>query len=117
MISRGHDRGCENRRVERFPVQIPAGKCRVQVGICTAIPRKIDSTFAPERVIAILDKMQSELRPEIEEHLLRWSSDTDAVAKWESEVDVMREFALKRPDSHAGINKETFRTGYLLNNL
>ena len=41
--------------------------------------------------------MQAELRPEIEEHLLRWSSDPDALANWEKEVDVMREFALKRP--------------------
>ena len=69
---------------------------------------EIDSTFAPERVTAILDQMQAELQPEIEEHLLRWSSNPDALTKWENEIDVMREFALKRPEAMRVLIRQHF---------
>ena len=73
---------------------------------------QIDSTYAPERVTTVLDQMQAELRPEINEHLLRWSSDPEALANWESEIDAMREFALKRPEAMRELIKETFRPGH-----
>ena len=69
---------------------------------------QIDSTYGPNRVIAILDQMQAVLQPEMEEHFLRWSSDPDALANWEKEVDVMREFALKRPDAMRDLLKKHF---------
>jgi len=60
---------------------------------------RINSTYAPERVIPILNKLKAELDMEIEEHLSRWNSDPNALVNWEKEVDLMREFALKRPDA------------------
>jgi len=69
---------------------------------------QIESTYAPGRVIAILDQMKAELQPEIEEHLLRWSSDPLALENWEREVNVMREFALKRPDTMRELVKKHF---------
>ena len=59
---------------------------------------QLSTTYAPERVIAILDNWEITLRPEIEENFQRWSPDPDALAHWEAEVGVMREFAQKRPE-------------------
>ncbi len=69
---------------------------------------QIDTTFSPERVTSILDGMKAELDPEIKEHLSRWSSDPNAVDNWEREIDVMREFALKRPDAMRDLIKQHF---------
>ncbi len=60
---------------------------------------QINTTYAPERVTAILDQWEATLRPEIQENLLRWGTESDTLENWEKEVEVIRMFALKRPEA------------------
>ena len=59
----------------------------------------MNSTFKTERVISVIDQTEAALRPEMEEFFMRWASREDSLEKWEGEVDVMRMFAQKRPES------------------
>ena len=59
----------------------------------------MNSTFNTERVISVIDQTAAELRPEMKEFFMRWDSREDPLEKWEDEVDVMRMFAQKRPES------------------
>jgi hypothetical protein len=55
----------------------------------------LNSTFRPARVRALIDEMQTEIRPIIAEHSARWG--TRDVQGWESEIEIMRRFADDRP--------------------
>jgi hypothetical protein len=68
----------------------------------------LNSTYRPERMVAVLDSMEAVYAPEIEEHLNRWSvtepvhwnffwRPTITFEEWRGEVEVMREFAQQRP--------------------
>jgi hypothetical protein len=54
----------------------------------------INSTFQPERVIGIIDSLQSMLAPEMPYHFERWGGNMN---DWENNVNNMRWFALNRP--------------------
>jgi len=58
----------------------------------------LNTTFLPERVIGEIDRMESALDGDIEKHILRWSSINNSIDQWHTNVDVMREFAIKRPE-------------------
>lgn len=75
----------------------------------------MDTIFSPEVVISKIDEMAWVIAPEIEEHMDRWSYhdtmlgkvwhsitgeklNTDYYAKWQEEVDKLKEFAVKRPE-------------------
>lgn len=75
----------------------------------------MDTIFSPEVVISKIDEMARVIAPEIEEHMDRWSYhdtmlgkvwhsitgeklNTDYYAKWQEEVDKLKEFAVKRPE-------------------
>ena len=108
-IDAGHDRCCDSRQGGAGFCSDPCWKMQeFRSEFARRFLDQINSTYAPERVIAILDQMQAKLRPEIEEHFLRWSSDPDALANWENEVDAMREFALKRPEAMRELIKKHF---------
>ncbi|MCF7919504.1 MAG: CotH kinase family protein [Candidatus Cloacimonetes bacterium] len=75
----------------------------------------INTTFAPDRVIGIIDEMESVLEPAIERHIEIWG-DTDTyhqdnsfatIEQWHDNVDVMRDYATLRGDYVIGhiINK------------
>jgi len=57
----------------------------------------LNTTFTPENVIAMVDSFAALYRPEMALHLTRWNADK-TVEKWEKDVDVLRQFAIKRPD-------------------
>ena len=57
----------------------------------------LNTTFTPERVIGIIDRMQAEIRPEIPEHINRWRLMDNSIAVWEQNVEVLRSFARNRP--------------------
>ena len=56
----------------------------------------IITTFEPKRVIKIIDSLQTNLEPEMQRHINRWGTIT-SMKKWHSKIDVMYEFARKRP--------------------
>jgi hypothetical protein len=68
----------------------------------------LNTTYWPERMVAVLDSMKAVYAPEIQEHMNRWwVTEREywnfywrppiTYEEWESEVGVMEEFARKRP--------------------
>jgi hypothetical protein len=55
----------------------------------------LNTTFAPDRLVSILNEMENRYEPEIKEHLDRWYADR-SVTVWRNEVGVMRNFAIRR---------------------
>jgi hypothetical protein len=54
----------------------------------------LNTTFHPNRVLAAIEEKYQLLLPEIDRHLDRWLINKQ---RWESQVDILREFARKRP--------------------
>ena len=69
----------------------------------------ISYTFAPERVISIVDSLQAGIEPEMPRHIERWKNDCmehlwwgtfcgiPSMSRWRSEVNRLRNFAKDRP--------------------
>ena len=57
----------------------------------------LNTSFTPQRVISIIDKMQAAINPEMPEHIHRWNIMGGSMDVWEKNVDVMRTFARERP--------------------
>ncbi len=55
----------------------------------------LNSTFSSERVLQKIDQFYSNLLPEMQRHLKRWNLKQ---SNWNEQVDVMRKFALNRPN-------------------
>ena len=62
----------------------------------------MNTTFKPERVLTIIDSLQTLLAPEIQRHKERWQDSMSFGPSWESLVDVLREFAMERPGHMTG---------------
>jgi hypothetical protein len=60
----------------------------------------LDSTFNSRTVNLKIDKMQAEIAPFMQEHINRWRA-IDSYQKWLDNVNVLREFAAKRPEFQA----------------
>ena len=56
----------------------------------------IEGPFSAERMLAGIDRMHALLSPEMDRHTARWRKPADK-EQWEKEVEIMREFARKRP--------------------
>ena len=56
----------------------------------------LNTIFLPDHMTGLLDEMKKHIAPEIPEHLQRWMHQK-TFAHWEESVEVMRQFALKRP--------------------
>lgn len=56
----------------------------------------LNSTFKSSDVVGKIDEMQNVLKPEIQEHIARWRA-IDSYAAWLANVDVLRSFAIQRP--------------------
>jgi uncharacterized repeat protein (TIGR02543 family) len=57
----------------------------------------LNSTFLPDRVISTIDVMQAQIAADLPRHLRRWTVLDGSLEQWESNVRVMRDFALQRP--------------------
>ncbi len=57
---------------------------------------QLNTGFLPERSLYLINKLKQQITPEIEEHISRWSQPANINA-WQKEIDVMRDFAKKRP--------------------
>ena len=59
---------------------------------------QLNTSFAPERVVAQIDQMEAARELEIEETLLRWRGSDASAEDWHNVINVMREFGEYRPD-------------------
>ncbi len=63
----------------------------------------INTTFDPDRVINIIDSMKAIIAPEMPEDIQRWKNECydycgiPSLSAWETDIEIMREFARKRP--------------------
>ena len=57
----------------------------------------ITQTFYPPRVIGIIDSLASLIEPYIPEHSHRWCRGELTLSQWKANVQIMRDFAQKRP--------------------
>jgi hypothetical protein len=57
---------------------------------------QLNTAFHPDRVIAVINEMENHIRPEIEEHTLRWKRPGSENA-WLNEVNDLRNYARARP--------------------
>lgn len=66
----------------------------------------LKTTFAPERTIAILDRMASEIRTEIPKNYERWHA--LSLKNWEKNVNLMKEMLTKRVEYSKQHLQDTF---------
>ncbi|GAB3173510.1 CotH kinase family protein [Telluribacter humicola] len=56
----------------------------------------LNSTYLPERTVPIINTMKQRIQPEIGEHIARWKT-SGGVNDWNNEVNIMIDFAQRRP--------------------
>ncbi|KAA3618714.1 MAG: T9SS C-terminal target domain-containing protein [Calditrichaeota bacterium] len=56
------------------------------------------TTFESGRSLAVIDSLQSLLAPEVPRHKEKWPKSLSFGSSWETQVEIMREFARKRPE-------------------
>ncbi len=67
----------------------------------------LNTSFRPERVIALLEEYQQALEPDFPEHITRWKRPTSIDRSWEwnswyNQINMMRNFADQRPSYQWG---------------
>ncbi len=65
----------------------------------------LNTTFATDRVIGIIDSLQNQIYDVYPDHLARWR--TQNMTGWESQVELLRRWARERPD-HVWNNMRNF---------
>lgn len=56
----------------------------------------LNSTFTVDRIVSLIEEMESTIQPEIKEHIDRWVY-PNYYDYWEYNVEVMKKFAMERP--------------------
>ncbi len=57
----------------------------------------IGTTFRPERTVALIDSLKADIAGEMPRHTTRWTQSASFGPSWESQIEIMREFARRRP--------------------
>lgn len=73
----------------------------------------INTTFLPEVVIKEIDRLETLMEPEIEEHIRRWNKPAWSVHHWHMQNNMLRIFAMHRP----AINQEHIRQYFNLDGV
>ena len=74
----------------------------------------LNTHFLSSRLISVFNDIKSLIEPEIEEHLSRWNN-SSSLQKWRSNVDIMIDFAAKRPDVQLEHLREYFNIEGIIN--
>lgn len=69
----------------------------------------LNITFNPTRVLKIIDSLKANIEAEIPRHIKKWEKSTSFNSGWNYHVEVMREFATKRPGYVIGQLIEKFK--------
>ena len=56
----------------------------------------LNSWYSASRAVALVDTMQAELQPAMDEHIRRWQANGGSVAGWQTRVQTLRDFAAQR---------------------
>lgn len=84
---------------------------------CARMSVHMLTTFAPKRASKLLTSMKNEVRPEIGRHIKRWRWEWDprklfmSIDKWETYLEVMRDYCNRRPASMLEMMDKYFKTG------
>ena len=62
----------------------------------------INNTYESNYVIGIIDSMKAVISSEIPRHKNRWPQSVSYTTGWDNNVEIMRDFAIKRPDYMRG---------------
>ncbi|TVR39802.1 MAG: T9SS C-terminal target domain-containing protein [Bacteroidia bacterium] len=81
-----------------------------QTGFVTRFADLLNSNFAESVVVQKLESFREMYLPEMPEHIHRWRMPED-MNHWESEIDVMRNFAIERPGYLRQYLREEFDLG------
>ncbi|RJQ59570.1 MAG: T9SS C-terminal target domain-containing protein [Stygiobacter sp.] len=57
----------------------------------------MNTTFEKNHVLAVIDSMARDIASEVPRHKLRWSQSISYGTGWQSQIDIMKTFAEKRP--------------------
>jgi hypothetical protein len=71
----------------------------------------INNTYEPNYVIGIIDSMKAVIGSEIPRHKIRWTQSVSYTTGWDNNVQIMRDFAIKRPDFIREFIKNYFNLG------
>ncbi|WP_167553053.1 CotH kinase family protein [Evansella clarkii] len=64
----------------------------------TALADHMNTTFSSERVVNVINDLAAGIEPEMDNHINRWGI-PESMDEWEEKVEIMREFALNRPEA------------------
>jgi hypothetical protein len=56
----------------------------------------LNSTFLPERIVHIIERLQSGIEPEMPRHIMRWNAPRN-IGMWRQQIDEMKAFVNERP--------------------
>lgn len=73
----------------------------------------LNTTFAPERVIGIIDSLQMQIYDAYPEHIERWS--VPSMTSWENAVEKLRTYSTQRPGFVLENMKNFFSLGSIVN--
>ncbi|MDX2432454.1 MAG: CotH kinase family protein, partial [Bacteroides sp.] len=73
----------------------------------------LNTTYATDRVIGIIDSLQNQIYDEYPEHLARWRHQN--MSGWESRVEELRRWARERPDHVWNNMRNFFSLGEIVN--
>jgi hypothetical protein len=85
--------------------------------ICARLAVHMLTTFAPERGLAILDRIAGDLRPEMERHFDRWRWSWNferlfmSMNRWDAYLDQLRDYCRERPQAMLNILDKRFGVG------
>jgi len=68
----------------------------------------INTTFQPSRVLFVIDSLKQAIENEIPRHKIRWPQSISLGTDWNVNIQLMRDFAIKRPDAIRGFFSSKF---------
>jgi hypothetical protein len=83
----------------------------------------MNTTFSPEHILHVVDSFRNKIAGEMPDHIARWGGQLvsdplreswiqplpNSMAQWESKVQVMRNFAINRPDTAINMLRRFFK--------
>jgi len=68
----------------------------------------INNTYEPNYIISVIDSIKTLISAEIPRHKNRWTQSVSYTTGWDNNVEIMRDFARKRPEFIRGFIKDYF---------
>jgi hypothetical protein len=59
---------------------------------------QLNTYYEPDRVIDVIEQMQSSLAPKIQDHMTKWNILNASTREWEDNLQILSQFAEERPN-------------------